>query len=407
MASFQHLTETGTGPRSRWLAAAILCFVIILLDGYDTTVISFTAPSLAHDWKLPAAAFTPAFVVTSLGAVIGYLCCGALASRLGHRRLAIASVVVFGVLSFATILARDITELTAFRFATALGLGGAIPTAIALASGIAEGRRRELTAAFVTVAIVVGGTLGGLVAVPLLRRWGWQGPFVLGGLLPLLAAPALLRWLPDTPVRGGGSPRALFAPGYAVPTLLLWAMTFLSFMQSYSFTYWLPLLLTSFGFDRATAALGNSYIGAGGIAGVVLMMLFVQRVGSARYLAVAFTVGACFVLLTAFGGLSNDAIPLLLFLTGAGLSIGGTGQAAIGAALYPASMRTTGIGWSSAMGRIGSILGPGVAGVFLHLQWPARSIIALAALPAFAAAATALAIFVLTRKDLAPVPQHV
>jgi AAHS family 4-hydroxybenzoate transporter-like MFS transporter len=115
-------------------------------------------------------------------------------------------------------------------------------------------------------------------------------------------------------------------------------------MQSYSFTYWLPLLLTSFGFDRASAALGNTYIGAGGIAGVVLMAYAVPRVGSARYLAGAFIVGAGFVLLIAFGGLPNATLPALLVLTGAGLGIGGVGQAALGAMLYSAAARTTGVG---------------------------------------------------------------
>jgi AAHS family 4-hydroxybenzoate transporter-like MFS transporter len=384
-------------------AAAWLCFLTILLDGYDTAVISFAAPSLAHDWALPAAAFTPAFVATSLGAVIGYVSCGHLAARFGPRRLVIASVGFFGLMSLATVLATDITELTAYRFVTALGLGGAIPTAIALASGHADVARREVTATIVTVAIVIGGTLGGLVAVPILRRWGWQGPFVLGAVLPFVSLPALVAWLPDGASKGGrGSPKALFAAGFALPTVLLWAMAFLSFMQSYSFTYWLPLLLTSFGFDRASAALGNTYIGAGGIAGVLLMACFVRRVGCARYLAVAFTVGAGFVLLIAFGGLPNGTVPALLVLTGAGLGIGGVGQAAIGAMLYPASVRTTGVGWSSAMGRAGSILGPGIAGAFLHLQWPARSIIALAVVPAIASAAAALAIFVLTRREGEP-----
>jgi MFS family permease len=50
------------------------------------------------------------------------------------------------------------------------------------------------------------------------------------------------------------------------------------------------------------------------------------------------------------------------------------------------------------MGRIGSILGPGIAGAFLGLQWPARDVIALAAVPAVAAAATALGIFLLARR---------
>jgi AAHS family 4-hydroxybenzoate transporter-like MFS transporter len=391
--------EIDPNVRRQRVAAAWLCFLTILLDGYDTSVISFTAPSIAHDWILPAAAFTPAFVATSLGAVIGYLCCGALAARMGHRRLVILSVGFFGLMSLATVLATDITQLTVFRFVTALGLGGAIPTAIALASDHADGRRRELTASIVTVAIVFGSTLGGLVSVPILRRFGWQGPFVLGAALPFLLVPALAAWLPDSVGRDGrGSPRVLFARGFALPTVLLWAMAFLSFMQSYSFTYWLPLLLTSFGFDRASAALGNTYIGAGGIAGVLLMACFVQRVGSARYLAGAFTVGAGFVLLIAFGELPNGWLPVLLVLTGAGLGIGGVGQATIAAMLYPTSARTTGVGWSSAMGRAGSILGPGIAGAFLHLEWPARSIIALAAVPAFAAAATAFGIFLLTRR---------
>jgi AAHS family 4-hydroxybenzoate transporter-like MFS transporter len=127
------------------------------------------------------------------------------------------------------------------------------------------------------------------------------------------------------------------------------------------------------------------------------MALAVGRVGSARYLAGAFAIGALLVLLFAWGPLPNAAVPALLVVTGAALGIGGVGQAAIASMLYPEALRTTGVGWSSAMGRIGSIVGPGIAGFFLHLQWPARNIIALAAVPAAAAALAALAIALRTR----------
>ncbi len=153
------------------------------------------------------------------------------------------------------------------------------------------------------------------------------------------------------------------------------------------------MLLTSFGFDRAGAALGATYIGSGGIAGVLLMALVVHRLGSARYLAIAFTAGAAVVLVLAFGGLPNAAVPALLVLTGVGLGGGGVGQAAIAAKLYPATLRTTGVGWSSALGRMGSIVGPSIAGGLLALHWPARSIIATLAVPALAAATAALGIF--------------
>jgi AAHS family 4-hydroxybenzoate transporter-like MFS transporter len=183
------------------LIASTLCFIVILLDGYDTGVISYTAPMLAHDWNLASAAFTPAFVATSLGAVVGYVSCGALAARFGHRLLVTASVAFFGLMSLATLWATDMTSLTVLRFVTALGLGGAIPTAIALASAHAAANRRERTATIVTVAILVGGTIGGYISVPILQRWGWPGPYVLGGVVPLLLVPTLVAWLPDAPVR--------------------------------------------------------------------------------------------------------------------------------------------------------------------------------------------------------------
>ena len=375
------------------LISSVLCFLVILLDGYDTGVVSYTAPTLAREWHVTAAAFTPAFVATSLGAVIGYISCGKLAARFGHRMLATASVAFFGLMSLVSLLATDMTSLTVLRFITALGLGGAIPTAIALAAAHASTHQRERTASIVTLGIVFGTTIGGYISVPILQKWGWQGPFVVGGIVPLLCVPVLYRWLPDAPVRGGsGSAGALFAKGLAGSTILLWSMALLSFMQSYSFTYWLPLLLTSYGFDRATAALGNTYTGMGTIAGVIVMSLVVGRVGSARYLSGAFACGAGLVLLFAWGHVSNDYVPPLLVLCGSVLGIGGVGQAAIASMLYPAALRTNGVGWSSAMGRLGSIVGPGIAGFFLHLNWPAGDIIALAAVPALGASMAAIAI---------------
>ena len=399
------MSQTSTAPRGA-TAAIVLCFLTILLDGYDTGVVSFTAPTLARDWGVTPAAFTPAFVATSLGAVIGYLSCGTLSERFGHRMVVTVSTGFFGIMSLVSLTATGITSLTVLRFITALGLGGAIPTAIALAASYGQGRRRELAATIVTLGIIFGSTFGGLVSVPLLRHWGWTAPYVLGGILPLLLMGAQIAWLPDASVRHaqGAAVRELFRDGRAIPTLLLWLMTFLSFMQSYSFGYWMPLLLRSFGFDPASAALASTYTGTGAIIGVFLLMAGVPFVGSPRYLAGAFATGALLVLYLAFGGVSNATVPWLLVLLSAGLGIGGVGQAAIGAMLYPGPMRTTGIGWSSAMGRIGSIVGPSIAGGFLYLQWPPNDIIALAAVPAFGASIIAFVIYLLVERSAGKAP---
>ncbi len=103
---------------------------------------------------------------------------GALAARIGHRWLVIASVAFFGIMSLATLLAMGITSLTVVRFITAPGLRGANPTAVALGASYAASERRERTTTIVTVAIVIGLTIGGYISVPILRQWGWQGPYV-------------------------------------------------------------------------------------------------------------------------------------------------------------------------------------------------------------------------------------
>jgi AAHS family 4-hydroxybenzoate transporter-like MFS transporter len=59
----------GKSVSGKWVIA--ICFLIVLLDGLDTTSIAFVAPLLAREWGMPAAAFAPAFISTSIGAVIG------------------------------------------------------------------------------------------------------------------------------------------------------------------------------------------------------------------------------------------------------------------------------------------------------------------------------------------------
>jgi MFS transporter, AAHS family, 4-hydroxybenzoate transporter len=64
------------------VGAILLCFLAVVLDGYDTAAVGFAAPTIARSWGLPAASFTPAFVATSVWAVLGFLTAGPLSARL-------------------------------------------------------------------------------------------------------------------------------------------------------------------------------------------------------------------------------------------------------------------------------------------------------------------------------------
>jgi AAHS family 4-hydroxybenzoate transporter-like MFS transporter len=392
MRARTHATVHELGGTSLRVQAWTLtvAFLIVLLDGLDTTSIAFVVPVLGRDWGLPAAAFTPAFVATSVGAVVGYMASGPLAERFGHRAIGILSVALFGVGTLLTAQASDVATLSLLRLVSAVGLGGALPIAITTASGVVPARRSTTAAMLAATGFSAGGVIGGLLGGPLMLRFGWTSVFVLGGVLPLLLLPAFARVLPRHAdrARSAAAPfAALFREGLGLQTALLWLFAFLIFLAAYGLAFWIPTLLTELGFSPERAPLGAAAFALGGLVGSVLMVPIVGRLGirpvlaSTSLVAIGCVIALGFII--ALGGATLPPGLVLLLITGigAGLITGSVGQSALAVALYPAELRATGVGWAAAFGRIGSIVGPAVGGTMLSLGWPVHDIALTAVLP--------------------------
>jgi len=86
----------------------------------------------------------------------------------------------------------------------------------------------------------------------------------------------------------------------------------------------------------------------------------------------------------------NQTLVMLAVLgSGFGILGGQTVANALAAISYPTEIRSTGVGWATGFGRIGSILGPGLAGILLQLDISAQNIFLLAVIPALIASAAA------------------
>lgn len=371
----------------------ILCFMIVLVDGFDTAVIGYIAPSLKDTWGLAPAQLAPVFGAGLFGLMIGSLVFGPIADALGRKRVLLMSVFVFGACTLASAYSTSIEMLTALRFLTGLGLGGAMPTCITLTSEYSPARRRMIMVTLSWSGFTAGLALGGLLAGQIIPVFGWRGVLFLGGIVPLAMLPLLAWYLPEsarfmasrpehqgalrkvvekitgTRWEGGvivgdeSSPSArspisqLFIDGMALRTVLLWSAFFCSLFVFYLITSWLPSLLKDSGYDITHASRIGAMVPVGGTVGAILLALLMDRVGPYRVLAASYLAAA--VMIAATGYLIGDIYKLAVavFLIGFGVAGAQNGLNLVSASIYPTTARVTGVSWAMACGRLGSIAG--------------------------------------------------
>jgi AAHS family 4-hydroxybenzoate transporter-like MFS transporter len=411
-----------------------LCALLLVFDGFDIGTIGYLLPALARSWAKSPAELTPAIVLGGVGMLIGSMIAGPLGDVRGRKPVFIGCIAIFGIFSIASAFSTSPVSLVALRLLTGLGLGGGIPTAIALASDYVPRKNRPIVVGLMTCAVPVGLLLGGLASSWLVPAHGWQSIFLLGGIVPLLLLPPLAWLLPEslqilrlagkTPKGGellleqlgesgtmeasadaiGARPKwrnlvgLLFRDGYATRTSLLWIMFFSNFLATWLVIFWLPTILSLAGSSDGEAALFGALLPLGGLAGVVAIALIVRRVRTELTLAAALVLGAVAVLAMWALQLPPMAAAIVIALIGTGLQGAQFGMNGLCGAVYPARIRATGSGWSFGVGRIGNIIGPGLGGAILAMSFSARTMLLVAAVAALVAAA---AMFALDRERAA------
>jgi len=408
----------------------LTCAAVLLLDGFDTTAIGFVAPSLAKEWGLTKAALGPVFSAGLFGLMIGALTLGSLADRIGRKKIIIFSTLAFGIGTLVTAFVPDVNALLAIRFLTGLGLGGAMPNTIAMTSEFNPQRRRATMVMIMFCGFSLGAALGGLLAAALIPQFGWRSVFVVGGAAPLLLVPILALRLPESvrflalaghanarvaellalinpkaafaaatqfvvhePVLAGMPVQHLFREKRALPTLLLWVVFFMSLLDLYFLTNWLPTVLNDLGASVSTSAVIGSMLQVGGVVGAFALGSVIDRF-SFRALALVYFIAVFAVGAIGQLGHSTVFVTVAIFVAGFCMVGGQIAANALAAAFYPTSVRATGVGWALGVGRAGSIIGPLVGGVLMTAKWSTGSVFIAAASAALCAA---LAAFSLSR----------
>ena len=416
--------------RLQW-TIVIISALVIMLDGFDSLAVTFAAPTLSKEMGRSIASFGPIFSASTFGLIFGSLFLGPVADRLGRKNVLLAAVAVFGIASLLPIVDFAYGHLIAYRFITGIGLGAAMPAAIALTTEYAPVRQKAILVNIMFIGFPLGGVIGGLVASRLVPTFGWRAVFLLGGVVPLLLIPIIIAYLPESiallatrgeiarerilkalkrldPSSSYGDAdtfvipreehksgvRSLFSADYSIGTFLLWAIFFLTLFVVTVMAFWLPAMMDRIGLPLERAIIAPVAFLAGGIIGALILGGAIDRKGAPLPLILAFVL--CGGLLVGFGYTSGSialAFVLIFFIgmsgVGAQLSIN-----ALAARFYETKNRSTGVGWALGIGRFGSIAGPLLGALMFN---PAIGLSGMLSIVAVASLLAALAVYLLSR----------
>jgi len=424
------LIENGKLARPQIGIALWLCSLMVL-EGYDMQTLSFATPSILREWHVSRSDF--GFVLTAhlIGYFVGAMVLSFFGDRIGRKNIIVIGAMIFGAFTFAGGFATSPQELYVLRLGAGIGLGGAIPSGIALAAEYMPSRVRATTIGLMFVGYNLGAAAGGFIAAWTIKDYGWSWVFFIGGLAAIPMFIGLALRLPESVrfliVSGApsariaeivqrlrpqadlsdvtryvvseesrrNSPLSLLTEGRALVTILLWTAFITSFAGHYFITLWMPTVLTDDGFSDAQANSAMGMFQMGGAIGSFLIAFLLDRMGI-RVVAVTFLLAAPIV---AALGLHTSYGVLMPHMVMAGLGVlgGQIGLNALAGTIYPTYMRATGAGWGLGIGRIGSLAGPIIGGYLLTIGIPRASLLMLTAIPFVCCAVALYAMYVAKR----------
>jgi AAHS family 4-hydroxybenzoate transporter-like MFS transporter len=394
-----------------------LAVMVIMLDGYDILVLSFTAPALAKAIGRDVASFGPLFGAGFFALLVGSLIVSPFGDWWGRKGLLLVSMAVFTLFTFMPIVDPQYSHILAYRFLGGLGLAGVVPAAAAIVTEYAPKKYRGLVVNTMYSGFGLGAVLGGLAASRLIPVHGWEAGFWLGTLLPLVMLPIIALAMPESveylvvtgkktarvasilrrvdprlSLTGSetftmppspektGSIRDLFTAGRGYGTVLLWVILFCALLDSSLIASWINAILNRAGMPADKALLSPVAQQLGGVLGTILIGLLLDRLG-ARLIAITFVFAAISIAVTGYV-VGDVGLALAVVFVGGFFLVGSQfSTQSLATVFYPVKIRSTGLGWALGIGRAGTVVGPLWAGAMLTAQWRVEDMFLVISIP--------------------------
>ncbi|MPW45690.1 3-(3-hydroxy-phenyl)propionate transporter MhpT [Acinetobacter guerrae] len=396
------VSVVSTKKKLKFNITIVLCFLIAIIEGMDIQAVGVVATSLKEAFGLDKSQLGLVFSAGILGLLPGSVIGGYYADKIGRKKVLIFSVLLFALFTICMVWVQSYHSLLLVRFLAGLGFGAALPNLITLASESVTPQKRGKAVGLMYCGMPVGAALVALwVAYDFSENW--KSIFYIGGIIPLLLIPVLIKFLPESKdfmgvktekLKNTNMFSALFQTSMRSKTVLFWVSNFFTTMVQYIMLSWLPSLFVELGFTKQEGSKAQLFFLIGATIGTVLLTYLIDR-WNKSFVILMMYVGILSGLFLLSGSTHLNMMYLAAAFTGI-FMIGGIGvMYAFGSFVYPTESRGQGIGAASSVGRLGAIVGPMVVGQLLFLG-SGTSTIFLAAIPCIVIAA--ICMFILSKK---------
>jgi MFS family permease len=373
-----------TPEKTRWVAP--LCWSSVALEGFDLVVLGVVLPSLLRysAWGLNPNTASLIVTIGLVGVMVGALGIGPISDAIGRRTTMIWAVIWFSVITLLCAFAPNPEVFALLRFLAGLGLGGVLPTALALINESARvGRSGSATTVMMT-GYHVGAVATALIGILVVADHGWRPMFVIGAIPALVLVPLMLMRLPESPaflkargvaakpadgVAEVATPRrnpvsALFQHGLARSTVAFWITSFMGLLLVYGLNTWLPEIMRTGGYELGAALALLLVLNIGAVLGLLVAGRVADAIGQHRSTVLWFMLAALFLALMSVK-IPGVGVYISVLLGGVFVFSSQVLVYAYVSQVYPASVRATALGSASGVGRLGAIVGPMIGGALL------------------------------------------
>ena len=385
-----------------------------MVDGFDITAMAVTAHQIGGEMQLSADKLGLVFSFSLAGMMMGAMFLATFSDIIGRRTMIIITLLLVGTTVLLTAMVNSFAMLIALRFVSGLGAGAMLASVATLAAEYSPERYRALSVTAVTSGYPLGAMMTGLVASSVIPEFGWRGMFILGGSITVALAIVAFALIPESlhflcnkqpkaalqkvnkiiamfsvqplsqlPNRGLGEENteadrasslqkvvSLLTPALRRSTLMLWVTFFLCISTLYFLMSWTPKLIINLGYDVEAGNLAFTLFNFGGVLGIYALGWLATKWSLSTLISI-FAIAAAllmwFFAAAASFAATKTILMALIFVIGISLQGGFTGMYAVAAKLYPAEIRSTGVGWAIGLGRFGAVLGPGIAGYMIAM----------------------------------------